>query len=87
MKILNAHAEAIEAEIAKSFEVLAARDTGVDFDANFGVAREIEMITRETEEVFDLWGSQIGGSAASPMELHDRAIPGNAAAYVLDFPL
>ena len=37
--------------------MFAAGDAWVDFDADFGVGRKIEMIMGETEEIFDLWGS------------------------------
>ncbi len=87
MKILDAHAEAVETEFAKSFEMIAAGDARIDFDADFGVGRESEVLAREAEEVFDLRGSEIGGSAAAPVELHDGTIPRDAAADVLDLAL
>jgi len=40
MEILNAHAETIETQLAKSFEMRAGSYTGVDLDANLAV--EIE---------------------------------------------
>lgn len=65
----------------------AARDTGIDFDADFGIRCESEVLASEAEKVFDLRGSQIGGSAATPVKLHDRTITGDAAADVLDLSL
>ena len=87
IEILNAHAKAVEAQLAQSFEVLAAGDARVDFDADFGVGGEGEVIAGEAEEIFDLRGRQIGGRAAAPVELHDRAGAGDEAADVLDFAL
>ena len=37
--------------------MLAAGDAGVDFDADFGVRGEGEVVVREAEEIFDLRGS------------------------------
>jgi hypothetical protein len=45
------------------------------------------MFTREAKEFFNLRRSEIGGSAASPVKLHDGAITGNAATDVLDLSL
>src|ERR1700680_1917781 len=87
MEILDAHAEAVETEFAEGFEVFARRDTRIDFDADFGVGREREVIPGEAEKVFDLRRSQIGGSAAAPVELHHGAVAGNAAADMFDLSL
>jgi len=87
MKILDAHAEAVETELAESFEMLAAGDAGIDFDADFSVGRESEMFAREAVQIFDLRRSEIGGSAAAPVELDDRAIFGDATADALRFAL
>ena len=80
VKILDAHAKAIEAELAESFEMFEGGDARVDLDANFGIRREMEIFTREAEEVFDLGGRQIGWCATAPVKLDDRAIFGNTAA-------
>ena len=40
MKILNAHAEAVETQFAEGFKVFAAGDAGVDLDADFSVGGE-----------------------------------------------
>ena len=37
--------------------MFAAGDAGVDFDADFGVGGEGEVILGEAEEIFDLRGS------------------------------
>ena len=57
--------------------MFAAGDARVDFDADFGVGGESEVILGEAEEIFDLRGSEIGGSAAAPVELDYRAIFGD----------
>ena len=87
LEILNAHAETVESELAKSFEVLAGSYAGVDFDADLAVGVKMEMVLCEGEEVFDLLGREVGRCAAAPMELNDRAIPGDAAADALHFLL
>jgi hypothetical protein len=38
------------------------------------------------EQVFHLCRVEVGGRSAAPVELDDRALPGNALADVLDFP-
>ena len=87
MEILDAHAEAIEAQLAKRFEVRSRRDTGIDFDADFAVWRKVETLARKSEEVFDLHRGKIRGRAAAPMELHNGAIFRNATADALRFTL
>ena len=67
--------------------MFAAGDAGVDFDADFGIGGEGEVGAGDAEEVFDLRRSQIGGSAAAPVELDYWAIFGNAAADAGDFAL
>src|SRR6266849_8921448 len=59
--------------------------SGVDFDANLAVEIELEMFLCEGEEILDLLGCQIGGSAAAPVELDYGAIPGDAAADAFHF--
>src|SRR6266478_6288230 len=83
MEVLNAHAETVEAEFAQRFEMLATGYTGVDFDPNLTVGVEMEMFFRECEEILDLLGCQVGGSAAAPMELDYGAILRDALADAL----
>lgn len=85
MEILNAHAEAVETEFAKNFEVRAAGDAGIDFDADLGIGRKREVFTREGEEVFNLFGSKVGRCAAAPVELHHGAQAGDGEADAIDF--
>ena len=79
-------AEAIEAHAAKGFEVIAGGDARIDFDADFGVGREGEALARVTEEIFDLFRREIGGRAAAPVELRDRAIAGDTIERCDRFP-
>src|SRR5580692_9400079 len=67
--------------------MFAAGDARVNFDADFSVGGEGEVIACEAEEVFDLWRSQVGGSATAPVELDYGAIFGDAAADAGDFAL
>ena len=87
VEILDAHAQAIEAEAAQAFEVLLAGDARVDFDADLGVGSEGEALRRVAEQVFHLRGREVGRRAAAPVELHDRARARDKAADVLDFAL
>ncbi len=72
LKILNAHAEAVEAEPPQSFQVRAICDARIDFNSNFGVRRERKSLARVTEEIFHLRGSEIRGRAAAPVKLNHR---------------
>src|SRR5207237_8641904 len=83
LKVLNAHAEAVEAELAESFEMCAGGDAGVDFDANLAVGVKMEMLFGEREQILDLLGRQIGWSAADPVEMQEGTRLGDAAADAL----
>ena len=87
LKILNAHAEAVESEATQSFQMRAAGDTRVDFNSDFGVRRKKESLARVCEEVFELRGRKIRGSAAAPVELNYRAFARNHSRDVVDFLL
>ncbi len=50
IEILHAHAQAIETETAKSFEMRGGGDARVDFDADFGVGRKGEALARESRK-------------------------------------
>src|SRR2546423_4109472 len=49
MKILNAHAEPVEAEATQSFEVVSRGHARIHFDADFRVGSEMEMLARGAE--------------------------------------
>src|SRR5215467_3450610 len=49
MEILNSHAQSIEAQAAKCFQVLARRDPRINLDPNFAVRSEMKMLAREFE--------------------------------------
>ena len=83
LKVLNAHAEAVEAELAESFEMCTGGHARVNFDANLAFGVEMEMLFGEREQILDLLGRQIGWRAAAPVELHDGTSLGDAAADAL----
>ena len=56
VEILDAHAEAVEAQAPQRFEMRAAGDARIDFDADFGVRREGKSLARVAEEIFHLRG-------------------------------
>src|SRR5690348_6169583 len=85
VEILDAHAEAIEAEAAKGLDVSAGGDTRIDFDADFGVGRERKMSASKREKVFDLRRRKIGGSAAAPVELDNGTRARHAASNASNF--
>src|SRR5260370_9676109 len=87
MEILNAHAEAVEAKLAESFEMLARGDARVDLDANLTVGVEMEMLFGACEQILDLCGRQVGRSAAAPMKLEHGAILQDPPADALHLPL
>ena len=87
LKILNAHAEAVESQAPQSLEVRAIRDAGINFDSDFGVGREGESLARVAEKIFHLRGSKIGRRATAPMELNYGALFRNPSADVFNFAL
>ena len=46
MEILNAHAQAIEAEAPQCFQMLRAGDARIDLDADFGVRAQMKTSPR-----------------------------------------
>jgi len=56
MKVLNAHAEAVEAELADGFEMRTRGDARVDFDSDFSISGEGEVLAGGGEEIFHLRG-------------------------------
>jgi len=67
--------------------MLAGGDAGVDFDADFGVGSEREMLAGVAEEILDLGGREIGGSAAAPMKLNDGTLAGDVLTDAGQFAL
>src|SRR5271156_2504610 len=84
LEILDAHAQAVEAEAAQGFQMGAIGDARVNLDADLRVWREGESLARVAEQIFHLCGSQIGGRSAAPVKLNHRTIFGNALADVFD---
>src|SRR5215475_4085685 len=64
VKILNAHAQAVEAEAAQGFQVFAGGNTRVHLDADFSVGRKREAFAGVAEKIFELCRGRIRGSAA-----------------------
>src|SRR5205823_13277812 len=87
LKILNAHAQPVEAQLAEGLEMRARSDAGIDFYPDFTVRRELKTLARKLEKVFNLLRRKISWRAAAPVELHHGAILGNAAAHALRFAL
>src|SRR6266852_3836396 len=67
--------------------MLERGDARVNLDADFRVWGEMKMLARETKEILDLRGRQVGRRAAAPMELHDGTVLRNAAADALRLAL
>ena len=80
VKILDAHAEAVEAELAEGFKMCARCDAWIDFDADFTIRCEVKAFACKCKKILDLLRGKIRRCAAAPMELHYRALFGNAAA-------
>ena len=87
LKILDAHAQAVEAEAAQRFQMRAIGDAWVNFDADLRIGRERKTLARVAEKILHLRGSQIGGRSAAPVKLNHGAIFRNALADVLDLAL
>src|SRR6266852_3652858 len=67
--------------------MLERGDARVNLNADFRIWGKVKMLARETEEILDLRGRQVGRRAAAPMELHDGTVLRNAAADALRLAL
>jgi len=74
MKILDSHAQPIEAEAPQCFEVLARGDARVDFNSDFGIGGKGKARADRSKQVFDLVRREICWGAAAPMKLDDFAL-------------
>src|SRR5215469_13689467 len=54
LKILNPHAQPVEAQLAKSFQMCAGGDAGIDLDADFALWSKGKMVARKFEKALDL---------------------------------
>src|ERR1700675_2764444 len=80
MKILDSHAQSIEAEPPQCLQVLARGHARVDFDSDFRIGGEVKSGANRPNQVFDLVWREIGWSAAAPRKLDDLALFRNTAA-------
>ncbi len=87
MKILDAHAEPVEAEPAECFEVRPGSHARVDLDADFGLFRKMEALASRAEEVLNLFGRQIGWSSSAPVKLNHGPFARHASAHAPHFLL
>src|SRR5713226_9572819 len=85
MKILDAHAEPVEAEPAECFQVRPRGHARVDLDADFGVLRKSEALASGAEEVFYLFRRQISWRSSAPVKLNHGPFARHAAADALHF--
>ena len=76
MKILNAHAQAVEAEPPQRFKMRVRRHARIDLDADLRVRRERKSLGREAEQAFHLFRRQIRRRAAAPVKLHNGPFVG-----------
>ena len=87
MKILNAHAQAVEAQLPQHLKMRERCDARIDLNPDFCVRRERKTLCREAEQAFHLFRRQIRGCATAPVKLHHGPLARNEAADVLDFAL
>ncbi len=87
LKILNAHAQAIEAQAAQRFQLSAAGDARVHFDANFGIGSKRKAVVRVLEKIFHLCDRQIRWRAAAPVKLDNRTFARNFCCDVINLAL
>src|SRR5437879_5469682 len=79
MKILDSHAQPIEAEVPQGLEVVARSNAGIDFNSDFRIRGKGESRADRSKQVFNLVRREICWSAAAPMKLDDFALFRNAA--------
>src|SRR5262249_2868115 len=87
LKVLNTHAQAVEAQLAQRLKVRARRYARVDLDPNLGVRAKGEAFPRESKQIFDLRRRKVGRRSATPVKLGDCALPRNRTADALNLAL
>ena len=73
VEILDAERDPVEAEGAEDAQVVVGGDAGVDLDRHLGSDGEPEAARDGPEQPFALRRRQVGGRAAPPVELRERA--------------
>jgi hypothetical protein len=71
VEVLDAHADAAEAEAGERLEVRARRDAGVHLEGLLGVGADREAGRDEAVQALELRGREVGRRAAAEVELHD----------------
>src|SRR5437763_14099430 len=71
VKILDAHADAIESGAAQRPAMLAAGHARINFDAHFGSVGKSESLAYVAAKRFDLTGREVSRRAAAPVQLLD----------------
>jgi hypothetical protein len=72
-EVLHAHRQPVEPEGSQQLQLVAARDSRVDFDGRFSIGVNAELPRDHVVEPFDLREGQICRRSASPMMLDDGA--------------
>ena len=75
IKVLNADAHAVEAELAEHEDGFAADFARVDFDGVFAVGNQLEVFADHVEDAFELVVAQEGRRAAAEVELRELVSP------------
>src|SRR5580658_1949843 len=87
LEILNPHAEPVEPEVPKRFQMLATGHSRIDFDSDLRIRSKREALARIAEEIVHLFRSKVRGRAAAPVELNHGPPLRNLSADVIDFAL
>jgi hypothetical protein len=84
-EVLHAHRQPVEPEGSQQLQLVAARDSRIDFDGRFSVGVNAELPRDDAVEALDLREAQICRRSASPMMLDDRSASLQPVGQHLDF--
>src|SRR6185437_17118209 len=87
MKILNPHAQPVEAQLPQRLQVPSRGHSRIDLDSHLSVRGKREALARGPEQILDLLRRKIRRCPATPMELHHLAVARNSAAHAPQFAL
>src|SRR5262249_17150193 len=73
IEVLNAHADAVEAQTTKDAAMLFSCHAWIDLDADLGRLRKREARRDVRIKTFDLFGRKISRRASAPVQLLDVA--------------
>lgn len=86
VEVLDAEAEAGEAEAGEGFEVLGSGDAGVGFDGELEGLGDVDVLEDAGDEAFEVFGVEEGGGTAAEVEFGDGDGAGGLEVMAVELP-